>query len=144
MGRWTYVLGSNLLTACGYDEAKNRLGSNRCSGHNECAGKRTCSAYGWCQGVSGCPVKSAACMIDEAKNALAPTDAHHTPTAPEREPALLGDGAKEHQDANSNSKTSSPSESRLHGEVDTCPGEKPFQQVNCYLFETKLNLFSVK
>merc|ERR1712046_362688 len=61
---------------CLINEAKNKLGSNRCTKSSECAGKRVCSSAGWCSGNSGCPIKrklTAAqrkCLINEAKNKL--------------------------------------------------------------------------
>lgn len=35
------------------DEAKNKLGPNRCKNHCNCDGARTCSPHGWCQGKDG-------------------------------------------------------------------------------------------
>ena len=42
---------SNCLNPYFYlDEAKNRLGSNKCTSNCECDGYRTCSPYRWCGG----------------------------------------------------------------------------------------------
>lgn len=40
-----------------HNEAKNRLGPNRCKTHCDCDGARTCSPHGWCQGVARPPVR---------------------------------------------------------------------------------------
>ena len=63
------------------DEAKNALGSNRCSGDNECDGFRTCSAYGFCQGWAGID------GIDYNVAAPTPTPTPPAPTPPAPKPA---------------------------------------------------------
>ena len=49
-----YIRSDKSIKACSIDEAKNRLGSNRCSRDDECNGERYCSGAGWCNGDSKC------------------------------------------------------------------------------------------